>query len=202
MLIYLARHGQTDWNKAKRLQGWTDIDLNRTGRAQAALLRTRLEGEGIKQVYCSPLMRARNTAATLRGLAPIEYEPDLRERCMGAFEGRVLDGQDPELEHEFRSRKYKTGDALDGGESIGQFQRRVNGALDRIVKGGADGPLVIVGHGATNSMILGRFLQLDLDGNATLRVANDDLFRIETDDGHVGRVWHELIDPRRTRMSR
>ncbi len=202
LTVYLARHGQTDWNKIRRLQGWTDIELNATGRAQAALLRTRLEHLKIDRIYSSTLSRARATAGTLEGLAEIEHLADLRERSMGAFEGEFLEGPEAMRAEEFRARKFAPGDDLEGGESIERFHERVHRVMNAITRAHASGTIVVVGHGATNSAILGRFMGLDAQGTASLWVANDDLFRIETVDGKRGRVWHEVIDPRRTRMGR
>lgn len=202
LTIYLARHGQTDWNKARRLQGWTDVELNATGRAQAAMLRTRLEHLQIDRVYCSTLSRARSTGGVLEGLAPIDYLDDLRERCMGGFEGEYLEGPEARRAEEFRARKFVPGDDLEGGESIERFHERVHRVMSAIARAHPTGTIVVVGHGATNSAILGRFMGLDTQGTSELWVANDDLFRIETLDGERGRVWHEVIDPRRTRAGR
>ncbi|MEM6731534.1 MAG: histidine phosphatase family protein [Myxococcota bacterium] len=192
LTIYLARHGQTDWNKARRLQGWTDIPLNRTGEAQAAQLAERLASARLDAIYTSPLTRAKTTAAALTGRASITEVAGLRERCMGAFEGVFLDGRDLEREGVFKARKHAPGDDLDGGEAVEAFQRRVNETISEIVSAHTNGAILVVGHGATNSMVLGRFMGLELSGIARLWIANDDLFRIETEDGAIGRVWKEI----------
>src|SRR5512133_2376807 len=91
--VFLARHGQTDWNAAGRWQGHTDVPLNETGRAQARALAERLRGEGIAAIASSDLARARGTAeivAAVLGLRVDLLDPDLRERRFGIFEGLTL----------------------------------------------------------------------------------------------------------------
>src|SRR5215510_5655018 len=70
--IYLARHGETDWNAELRLQGTSDIPLNSKGRQQAAKLAERLKGIHLDAVYCSTLSRSRETATIVRGGAPMK----------------------------------------------------------------------------------------------------------------------------------
>ena len=91
MLIYLMRHGQTDWNLEKRLQGDVDIPLNENGRAL-----TRRAAEGMKDIpfdliLTSPLSRARETAAIIAGDRdiPIRVTEGLREMCFGVCEGKT-----------------------------------------------------------------------------------------------------------------
>lgn len=193
LTLFLARHGQTDWNRTKRLQGWTDIPLNATGETQASLLAERLAEIKLDAIYTSTLSRARATAGALDGRAPLVAMEGLRERGMGAFEGFHADGRDPERQAEFVRRKVQLGDDLDGGESFDGFQERIYGTLDRIVSEHTDGTILVVGHGATNSMVIGRFLDLPLNETAELWIANDDLYRIESSDGVRGRVWKEIF---------
>ncbi|MEM6274994.1 MAG: histidine phosphatase family protein [Myxococcota bacterium] len=189
--VFLARHGQTEWNRVKRLQGHIDIELNETGERQARQLAERLSTQRLDAIYTSPLKRARATANAVAARAPIRLVDGLRERAMGGYEGRCL-AEDEVLEAEFRRRKHRLGDDLDGGETIESFQQRVFGALDRIVSEHLErGSILIVGHGATNSMIIGRFLGLALSDIARIWFANDDLYRIESHDGKRGRVWKE-----------
>jgi broad specificity phosphatase PhoE len=91
--LFLFRHGETDWNRDRRLQGQTDIPLNDTGRAQAADLARRLAPYGLEAILTSDLERARETArivAEALGL-PLHRDPDLREASLGAAEGMLIE---------------------------------------------------------------------------------------------------------------
>jgi broad specificity phosphatase PhoE len=68
--LYLARHGKTDWNRDRRLQGSADIALNETGRRQAVGLARQLRGVHVDAVYSSELRRSRETATIVHGAAP------------------------------------------------------------------------------------------------------------------------------------
>jgi broad specificity phosphatase PhoE len=87
--LFLARHGETDWNRELRIQGSSDIELNDLGRAQARALAQELEHVELDAIYASDLSRARATAevvAASHGLA-VRFDPRLRERSFGSWEG-------------------------------------------------------------------------------------------------------------------
>jgi probable phosphoglycerate mutase len=99
-LLTLVRHGETDWNLARRIQGTTDVPLNDTGREQArdaaAALGRDLESEGAPTavVVASDLSRARETAEIIAaelGLEPPRLFPELRERAYGEAEGVLVE---------------------------------------------------------------------------------------------------------------
>lgn len=88
--IFLARHGETEWNRVGRWQGTTDIPLSAVGRAQARQLGERLRDRGITQVHASDLCRASETAeivAGALGVPTVNLDARLRERGFGCFEG-------------------------------------------------------------------------------------------------------------------
>jgi probable phosphoglycerate mutase len=87
--ILLIRHGETDWNAARRLQGHTDIALNDAGLLQADALGRALAQMPLAAVIASDLLRARQTAQAVAGHHGIDLRIDsaLRERCYGGFEG-------------------------------------------------------------------------------------------------------------------
>ena len=88
--LFVARHGETEWNRVGRWQGNTDIPLSDVGRAQARALGERLRGLGIAQVHASHLERARETAeivARLLSVPTFAVDERLRERGFGCFEG-------------------------------------------------------------------------------------------------------------------
>lgn len=95
--ILLVRHGQTDWNKAGKLQGQVDIPLNEVGRAQAAEAARGLLDSGITRIVTSTLGRAMETGAIIAahlGLPDPTQDEGLLERAYGEFEG-VRDGDLP-----------------------------------------------------------------------------------------------------------
>lgn len=88
--LYLVRHGETEWNRAGRFQGHTDVELSEVGRDQARALAERLRSREIAAVASSDLRRARETAEIIAALlnAPLAgVDAGLRERGYGCFEG-------------------------------------------------------------------------------------------------------------------
>ncbi len=152
--LTLIRHGETDWNLARRIQGSTDIPLNDTGRAQArataAVLRERLDPALPVTVVSSDLARARETAeiiaAELGAAAPRAYR-GLRERGYGEAEGVDVD--------EFRARWGDWHSAeVPGAEPWTLVRERGIAALGRAVRdhrratAPAAASLLVVSHGA------------------------------------------------------
>lgn len=91
--IYIVRHGQTDWNIGRKIQGHSDIPLNAEGEKQAEALRDRLKNIKFDMVFSSDLLRAKRTAEIIaleRELA-IESTEVLREGNMGKFEGSIFE---------------------------------------------------------------------------------------------------------------
>lgn len=95
MKLYLFRHGETDWNTERRIQGQTDIPLNREGRELAVRVSEVLRAEGIvfDRAFCSPLGRAKETAEILLGglEVPLTIDPQLKEMFFGEQEGCFFD---------------------------------------------------------------------------------------------------------------
>jgi 2,3-bisphosphoglycerate-dependent phosphoglycerate mutase len=129
----LIRHGETDWNGEKRIQGQIDIDLNAAGEAQATALRPALAGHGFAAVYSSDLVRAWRTAQLATaglGLA-VSPAPTLRERHFGVLQGitsHEASLQYPEVHrhHQARTPDYD----CEGGESLVVFAARVLAGLE------------------------------------------------------------------------
>ncbi len=89
MKLYVMRHGQTDWNVQHLYQGQTDIPLNAVGRQQALDARNKVWPGMVDLILCSPLGRARDTAAAVNEVigAPIIYRKEMLERFFGEWEG-------------------------------------------------------------------------------------------------------------------
>jgi uncharacterized phosphatase len=139
--LYLVRHGETEWNRLRRIQGLTDIPLNDTGREQARLTGTLLTRRPISRVYASPLARAKETAQIIARKLELE-EPHLNEafveRNYGAAEGLGF--------HEIDER-YPPGIEVPGRESREDVAARVIPALQAIAAAHPDEAIVVVSHG-------------------------------------------------------
>lgn len=147
MKLYLTRHGQTDWNVAKIIQGKSDIPLNDTGRDQARITRDALAQDAIDYIITSPLMRARETAAIINEAhnKPIFIDPRLEERGFGRFEGKALDQVD--FTH-FWSIKDEA--LYPDCERTSAFYARVYDFIDALKEEAADLTLLIVAHGGVS----------------------------------------------------
>ena len=146
--MYLARHGQTAYNAEGRFQGQGAVPLNETGRAQAAALAEQALAFEFVALWCSPLLRARETADVVArriGLTPRE-DARLMETDSGDWTDRSFADVQAETPEEFA--RFKNGDptfAFPGGESFAQQGVRVAGAFHDIKR--AEAPALIVCHG-------------------------------------------------------
>jgi probable phosphoglycerate mutase len=159
MRLLLVRHGQSEWNAGRRLQGQADISLSDLGRAQAAALAPVIAAFAPGRAVTSDLRRARDTAAVL-GFPEARREPALREHHVGAWEGRHI----PEIMAEDASAYagWRAGSHTpDGGEPWSQFTRRVTEAIVAEAARGACDNLLVVCHGGVVRALLHGFLGLE-----------------------------------------
>lgn len=135
--ICFIRHGETDWNAAKRIQGQTDIPLNENGHAQALAMAFNAAHYDFSAIYSSDLSRAYATAqmvATRRGLE-IRKLPQLRERHFGIFQGITAEEGAQRYPEAYAHYKGRDPDYdFETGESLKNFAGRVNGAVELMVK--------------------------------------------------------------------
>lgn len=173
-MLWLARHGETAYNAARRFQGQSAVGLNDRGREQARALAESAAGLGFASLWCSPLARARETGEIVAARIGLElvYDERLMETDAGDWTDRMFDdvaATDPE-----RFARFEAGEpgfAFPGGESFLEQQDRVCAAIEQIR---ATGPLpaLVVCH--RNSMRLaierlrGATLSLDDVPNGTM----------------------------------
>jgi broad specificity phosphatase PhoE len=183
--LYIARHGETDWNVQHRLQGWTDIPLNDTGKRQAEALAQSLRGVQLDAIYSSTLSRSRETARTVGGSTGLTVKSldDLRERNYGHFQG----GSDTAADYVRRMSAWD--DRLDDGESLDQLLARARAGLEQIRREHASGNVLIVAHRITNQMILRALLELTPEQTANIVQDNDEVYLVELDPGASPRLW-------------
>jgi uncharacterized phosphatase len=153
VLLYLVRHGETDWNLQHRIQGITDIPLNETGRAQAAATGELLARRRWDAVISSPLSRAHATASIMaRALSKVQ--PDLPapttndalvERNYGVAEGMT----DQQIESRFPGEA-----SVDGQEARSSVVARVIPALMEIAETYAGQAVIVVSHGGVIRSVL------------------------------------------------
>lgn len=156
-LITLVRHGQTDWNLARRIQGATDIPLNDTGRDDARRAAALLSDRTHHQVCASPLVRAHETAqiiARTLGLDEPDLHTELRERSFGEAEGIPVS--------EYMERYQSWHAPVPGAETLAEVGERAMQAIERIVRRSRrrSAPnaesIVIVTHGGLIRAVLER----------------------------------------------
>lgn len=151
MRIWLARHGETDWNARRRVQGCSDVPLNAAGEAQARALGDFLRREArVARVYTSEMRRARATAQIVAEAlgAPVEARPGLQEMALGAWEGhswQEIRRRWPELHARWAASRR--GVRPPGGETYQEVLARFVPAVVRIARE-AQGEALIVTHSA------------------------------------------------------
>ncbi|HBT47319.1 MAG TPA: alpha-ribazole phosphatase [Peptococcaceae bacterium] len=197
--LYLIRHAQTPWNNSGRYQGHTDVPLSPEGRRQAELLGRRLEGERLKAVYTSDLLRARETAGAIaqpHGLETVAMR-ELREMDFGLWEGLTYE----EIRKAFPGDleewlSYPQKKQIPGGESFVQLQERVCRAVGEIIARHPGQAVAVVSHGGTLTALISGLLGLGLAGiwrfhldNASVSIVdcytNGNVLSLLNDTGHL-----------------
>jgi len=167
-MLYIMRHGRTPWNELKKLQGRTDIPLSEEGHSMALRAGGDYADVHFDICYCSPLLRARETAElVLKGRSvPIVTDERLCEMSFGEFEGCCRYFEDPTLPIAplFQDPARYTG-SIGGAESFEALFARTGEFLEDtalpLVSKGQD--VLILGHGAMNSAIICQLWGLSID---------------------------------------
>ena len=189
--IILVRHGETEWNRSRRIQGSnSNISLNETGRQQAESLALRLKSEPVQAIYSSPLQRTLDTAQAIarHHQLEVQLEPDLREFDLGELEGIKIE----DLNKSYREILLinSQGEILPrvpGGESLKEVQQRVWSTVQRLVSQHPDGLIVVVSHYFALLTIICHGLNLPLLEMARLRLDAGSM-SILTFDGQFPRL--------------
>ena len=147
MELYVIRHGQTEWNILKKVQGKADISLNEKGIEQARQTKKELDNEKIDLIICSPLKRAKETAQIInenRNI-PIIVDDRISERDFGEFEGMS------KTEFDFEGFwSYKANIEYSRAENIVEFFNRIYSFLESIKKEYPNKNVLIVSHGGVS----------------------------------------------------
>jgi broad specificity phosphatase PhoE len=191
-VVYLARHGETEWSVSGQHTGRTDIPLTARGERNAASLGRRLKGATFAKVLMSPLSRARRTCELAGFGNQAETDPDLQEWDYGQYEGR----RTVDIRQE-RSDWYLFRDGCPGGESVEAIGARADRVVARLRA--IAGDVLIFSHGHILRVLTARWLGLP-PGDAGLFVLstaalsilgyehslNEPAIRLWNDNLHVG----------------
>jgi probable phosphoglycerate mutase len=189
--ILAIRHGETDWNRDTRIQGYLDIGLNATGRWQAGRLAAALVDEDIAAVYSSDLARAHDTAQPLAagiGL-PVQLRPALRERAFGAFEGQTYQQIEQRWPADCQRWRQRDPDfAPEGGESLTAFYGRCVDAAATLAAAHPGQTVVLVSHGGVLDCLYRAATRISLQAPRTWTVTNASINRLLHTEAGFGLV--------------
>ena len=183
--VILVRHGETDWNEVRRIQGGnSNTLLNERGRKQAESLALRLKQEKIQAIYASPLQRSLDTAKAIAYYHQLEVgiEPSLREIEVGQLEGVSASELGKRLsEFLTTSIEGKVLPRAPGGESLLEVKERAWDTIKRLIKRHPDGVLVLVSHYFTILTVICSVLGLPLSQIGRLRLSTGGISVISLD---------------------
>ncbi|MEW6132803.1 MAG: histidine phosphatase family protein [Pseudomonadota bacterium] len=187
--ICFVRHGETDWNVEKRIQGMTDIPLNEMGRGQAQATAFNAAHVSFKAIYSSDLVRAIDTARVLaeREGQEVKLLPQLRERNYGIFQG--ITAAEGERRYPEAYKRYMARDPhydFETGESLFDFASRVVEAVNWMVRHHPGQTIAAVTHGGVLDILFRKATGRPLSAPRDFRIPNCGLnwFRFD------GRGWH------------
>lgn len=184
--IYLTRHGQTEWNLEKRLQGRGNSPLTKFGIERAKELSERMREIKIDKIYTSPIERAYKTAEILKGEKeiPLIIEENLMEMNFGEFEGQIME-EIMEANPSWNMNLIMQGNTemrAPNGETLQEVRNRVKMGMDKIILENEGKDILIVAHGITLKALMYYFKDAEVNsevmGQATLTkiiVDNDDI---------------------------
>lgn len=196
-IIYLTRHGETEWNIEKRLQGRGDSPLTENGIQRAKELRDRIKNIDIDVIYSSPIKRALNTANILRGNKNIDIVTDdrLMEMCFGDYEGKKIDiiqKENPSWDINL-IMQGNVEICAPNGENLKEVRERISKLMNKIIAENIGKSILIVTHGITLKALMYYFKDEDVNsevmGQATLTKINIDeknnfYIEFKNDDSH------------------
>lgn len=152
--LCIIRHGETDWNAQRRIQGQIDIPLNDTGRLQAQAAAQGLADLPFAAIYSSDLQRAHDTATAAAELLklPVQLEVGLRERHYGEFQGLTQEEIKARADYE-RYINRDTRFAFGDGESLAGFAERIKNTLNDLAQRHVGENVLVFAHGGVLDVI-------------------------------------------------
>lgn len=178
-VIYLIRHAETGYNRDGRVQGHTESNLSRLGIEQARRIGRRLDFVDFVAVYASPSKRTMHTAKLALGKLEIEPREGLREIRLGTWEGQKAEAlrrrYPRDVERWFHS---PIAVRIPGGETAGQFRRRVMRAMNRIRKEHPTGEIAVITHAGVICAYLTGVLGMSLNDLWSFKIRNASVTRV------------------------
>lgn len=184
MKLILVRHGETLWNKEKRVQGISDVELSEIGLMQAEKLGLSLKNEDIKYIYTSPLKRAYQTAMAIGAHhnAAVIIEKNLQEMNQGDFEGLTF--KELAVSHAVFLKQWLTDPAsctMPNGESFIMLQERAWPVIEKIIRNNCNA--VVVAHNFTLTTILCKLKNMSLSDFRKVNIDTASKTIVEMDGG-------------------
>ncbi len=180
--VYLVRHGETQWNAQRRIQGQSDSALTEKGERQAEQVAERVKTLGITHVIASDLGRTRRTAEIIAMACGVDVTLDarLRELDMGVLERRNLDTLSEEEESWRRQLVNGTADGrIPEGESMLEMSERMHAALNACLDLPAGSRPLLVSHGMALGCLVSTILGLPAWAERRLRLRNCSISRVD-----------------------
>jgi probable phosphoglycerate mutase len=194
--LILIRHGETDWNVEHRIQGHTDIPLNRAGLEQAAAIGERFRDLDADVLVSSDLRRAMQTMSPIASLQgkPVSADERLRERNLGILQGKTREEAQrlaPEAFEIFRSRAPDA--PLEHGESLATFANRVIGVLLELAEQHEGRRIVAVTHGGVLDIAYRHAAAISLEAPRTFPIHNASINTFQVQDKQFRLVdWGDI----------
>jgi len=183
--IILIRHGETEWNSQKRMQGHSNSDLSEVGRGQIQALGELMKNVSFDHIYSSDSLRTSQTAEAITQHSghTLQFDQRIREKNLGVFEG--LTSTEAKERHPEVYRLFKTAGAnyvIDEGESTQQLLERALEFIEEIRLRHPQERVVMVTHGGVVRVLMKHALGLSIDAPTRFIIKNTGIF---------GLIWNE-----------
>ena len=183
MKLYVMRHGQTDWNVRQVYQGDTDVPLNETGLKQAEAAKAQVFPGMVDLIFCSTLMRARQTAAAVNEVlgVPVVYRKEMIERAFGEWEGlSYVEKRSHPYIASGDYDNYRCTERVAGIELCSEVCERAWGFIKELKEFYPDKSLLLVSHGSWIRAMSAFFRGLDENGSVGhVRADNCEILEFE-----------------------
>ncbi len=195
--IILIRHGETEWNSQKRMQGHSNSDLSSVGQVQIQALGQWMKNVPFDLIYSSDSLRAKQTAEAITQFSghELQFDQRLREKNLGVFEG--LTSEEARERHPEVFRLFKTAGSkyvIDEGESTQQLQDRALEIVSEIRIKHPEERVLLVTHGGFIRVVMKHSLGLSLETPTRFLIRNTGVFRLVWEDkwlvSQMGGVSH------------